>query len=250
MAVYFVGEKSVGELNYFLNDTLVALLQGISVTLQAFILVILDLLAALDGVLTAEFGLGGLKAALEVQYLAALGASLKIGAALGNPLEYLATLINAAMQLVAQFQALLAGGPGPINVALNAQLSAAGGLAAALKLQIAGIQAIIDLVLLVQKPVLEGKAEVELLLGDLASLTAQLQADLAVSGGIKIFRLEGPAATVAAELATAWAGGFNINAAAQVKTLLVVVETSVNATAFATLSSFLLTSDPAETSYP
>ena len=175
MAVYFVGEKSIGELNYFLNDTLVALLQGISVTLQAFILVILDLLAALDGVLTAEFGLGGLKAALEVQYLAALGASLKIGAALGNPLEYLATLINAAMQLVAQFQALLAGGPGPINVALNAQLSAAGGLAAALKLQIAGIQAIIDLVLLVQKPVLEGKAGTEGKDGSTAALVAFLR---------------------------------------------------------------------------
>lgn len=248
MAVTYIGSYSLGDINTMLSGTVLPELQNIVLYVGALLASVLVLLDGVSAVIKGAFGLEALKAALQVQLGVLSGAIGNFQLAIGDPLAYFTALLNGIADLIARLKALLASGP-DMTLSLKAQLSADIGLAASLKAQIAGIQALIEAQLALVGPVLAAKAQVDALLLAIGVTIADLIAALSATGGIHLFRLEGAAAAVAAELSTAWGANFGINATAQIKTIMVVVESSVNASAFATLGTLIKTSDSAETPF-
>ena len=146
------------------KGTLGTITPGAALALAA----IIPLLAQIDGLLGAEFGLGGLKGDLVAQYTAALNASVS----LSNPLLQMTLALKAAADLVASIQSALDAGlvPPAFQVNVTTQLE----LLAALQVKLGAINALIELALGIK--------------GDGLALAAQLQAALSV----------GPAAIYAA----------------------------------------------------
>lgn len=107
----------------------------------AALVAIAPLLAQIDALLGAQFGLGGLKADLAAQY----EASLSLTVSISNPLASMTAALEAAISLVAQIQAALAAGVimPAFSVSAVTQLE----LVAALQIKLGAINALIELAL-------------------------------------------------------------------------------------------------------
>jgi len=256
MAVYYVGSYSLGTINAALSTEVIPLLLQIEPLLLDVFAALDELLITFDLLINAEFGLGGLKLSLSLQLDAAISAAANISLAIGNPILYfqgvLSAMLSAVAALEAQIEAALSAGIGipPISASASAQLSASISLAASIKAQLLGIQLLIDLALEAKIPALEVKAQLELIIPTLQLLIGNLQANLNVTGGIHLYRLDGPAITVAAELQAAFAANLGINGSVNIKCLLVVVDVTANATAFNNLSAILKVDDTSEVVFP
>ena len=114
-------------------------LGGINVGASLAATAIVPLLAQLQAMLTASFGLGALKADLVAQFKASIGISV----AFGDPIAQLKMAIQASIQVVAGLQAALALGLPTISVQVSVSLQ----IAAVLQIKIGGINLLIDLTL-------------------------------------------------------------------------------------------------------
>jgi hypothetical protein len=100
---------------------------------------LIPVLAQLDAVLGAEFGLGSLKADLVAQYKAALDISIS----LTDPLGSLLAAFSATASALAELEAAIAAGIAPPS--LQVDLTAQADLLVALQLKLGGINALLEL---------------------------------------------------------------------------------------------------------
>lgn len=268
MSVKYVGSYNLGEINVMLGAEVLPLLLALdplfvdlNAMFEALLLALDKLLAQLDFVLTAEFGLAGLKIALSLQLNAALSISANLGLAIGAPVLYYKGVITSMLSIIVQLNAALAFGLPTVSASLSAEIAANLGLAAVIKAQLLGIQALIDASLLIKGPILALKtpsidlqAQLGVFLPQIQTLSALLQAALSASGGIHLYLLDGPAITVAGELQAAFAanlGGVSAFAAnGNIKAPLIAVDVQFNAAAFTALSQLIKVTDPGEVSFP
>lgn len=107
----------------------------------AALVAITPLLAQIDGLLGAQFGLGSLKADLVAQYQA----SVSLAVTISDPLASMKAVLEASIAVVSQIQAALAAGIAlpTFTVSAVTQLQ----LIAALQVKIGAINALIELAL-------------------------------------------------------------------------------------------------------
>jgi hypothetical protein len=110
--------------------------------------------AQLDALLA--LGLGPFQATLAAQFNAALAASASLSLSIGDP----TVALRLAIAAVAQLQAALAAALSlpPIQLSLNAELTAAASLAATLQVQLGGLQLLIRAALAIKIPAIQAAA--------------------------------------------------------------------------------------------
>lgn len=140
MALTDVGSYTLGEVN-------IGLAIGIGL--------MNPLLLQLDLFLTGQFGLGPFLAEVQVQFQAAIAATLQLSIGISNPLQALQALLAALVQLQASIAVALAFPLPIISIQASAQLSAIVSLTGALALKIGGIKALLSAGLAVKIPALK-----------------------------------------------------------------------------------------------
>lgn len=149
-------------------------LAEINIGAAAAIAGLLPLIAQLEAILGAQFGLGALKLDLVAQ----LQASLQVGLTVQDPTLRLQASLKAALRAVAEIQAALAAGITLPTINLSAKLS----LLAALQVRIGGINLLLQAALAIKLAALNlyGQAQAALTVGPVALYTAtnQTLADL------------------------------------------------------------------------
>ncbi len=123
------------------------------------------LMAQFTAMISGAFGLGLLQADLAAQLQAAIAASLSVS--IIDPIQQIQLAIQAAAQLIVQLQAQLQAG-----IVINANVTAVLKLIADLQIKLGGLNALLDLALNVQIPVID--------------FVAQIQAALTL-GGIQLY---------------------------------------------------------------
>jgi hypothetical protein len=142
-----------------------ATLGEINVAAKASLLALNPLLAQVDFALFGSLGIGALQANLQAQLQAALKASLDIGLNIGNPFAGFQLALAGIAALQAQITLALAGGIPTISIEATGQLSAMAALAAALEIQIGGLEALIQGALAVKIPAVSFAADLQASLG-------------------------------------------------------------------------------------
>lgn len=180
MALTPVGSYTLGEIN-------IGLAIGIGL--------MNPLLLQIDLFLTGQFGLGPFLADIQVQFNAAISATLQLSIGISNPLAALEALLRAFASLQASLAIALAFPLPTISIQASAQLSAIASLSAALSLKIGGIKALLAAGLAVKIPALQfvaqmaatlsaGPAHLLAFTGDsLATAGAQIQSQFAAGLG-------------------------------------------------------------------
>lgn len=113
------------------------------------------LLLQLDLFLTGQFGLGPFLADVQVQFNAAISATLQLSIGISNPLAALQALLLALVQVQASLSVALAFPLPIISIQASAQIAAIASLSAALALKIGGIKALLAGGLAVKIPALQ-----------------------------------------------------------------------------------------------
>ncbi len=139
MAVVDVGSYTLGEIN-------IGLAIGIGL--------MNPLLLQLDLFLTGQFGLGPFLADIQVQFAAAISATLQLSIGISDPLAALRALLAALVQLQASIAVALSFPLPIISIQASAQVAAVASLSASLALKIGGIQALLSAGLAVKIPAL------------------------------------------------------------------------------------------------
>lgn len=145
MAVATLGSYTLGQVN-------IGLAVGIGL--------MNPLLLQLDLFLTGQFGLGPFLADIQVQFNAAIAATLQLSIGISNPLAALEALLAAFAQLQASIAVALSFPLPVLSIQASAQLSAVAALGATLSLKIGGIKALISAGLAVKIPALQFVAQV------------------------------------------------------------------------------------------
>ncbi len=101
------------------------------------------LLLQLDLMLTGQFGLGPFLADIQVQFNAAISATLQLSIGLSDPLAALKALLMAFAQIQASISVALAFPLPILSVQASAQIAAIASLSASLSLKLAGIKALL-----------------------------------------------------------------------------------------------------------
>ena len=140
MALTDVGSYTLGEIN-------IGLAVGIGL--------MNPLLLQLDLFLTGQFGLGPFLAEVQVQFQAAISATLQLSIGISNPLQALQALLAALVQIQASIAVALAFPLPIVSIQASAQLSAIATLSGALALKIGGIKALLSAGLAVKIPALK-----------------------------------------------------------------------------------------------
>ena len=140
MAVVDVGSYTLGEVN-------IGLAVGIGL--------LNPLLLQLDLFLFGQFGLGPFLLDIQVQFQAAISATLQLSIGITDPLAALRALLAALIQLQASIAIALSFPLPMITIQAAAQLSAVASLAGSLSLKIGGIQALLAAGLAVKIPALQ-----------------------------------------------------------------------------------------------
>lgn len=116
------------------------------------------LLAAFDLMINGPFGLLTILGDLSLEVQAALDLQLNAALAVSDPLAQLEASLQAIVQLTAGLQAAISLGLPTLSIELNVDL----GLVAALELELGGLQALIDLALQVEIPLINFIADLVL----------------------------------------------------------------------------------------
>jgi len=134
-------------------------LGSINVSAQASLLALNPLLAQIDFALFGSLGLGALQANFQAQLSAALQASFDIGLNISNPFLGFQIALAGIAALQAQIALALSGAIPTISVEATGQISAMASLAAALAIQIGGLEALIQGSLAVKLPAVSFAAQ-------------------------------------------------------------------------------------------
>lgn len=118
------------------------------------------LLLQLDLMLTGQFGLGPFLADIQVQFNAAISATLQLSIGISDPLAALRALLQALVQVQASLAVALSFPLPIISIQASAQISAIASLSAALTLKIGGIKALLQAGLAVKIPALQFIAQI------------------------------------------------------------------------------------------
>lgn len=173
---------------------------------------LLPVLAQLDAVLGAEFGLGSLKADLVAQYKAALDINISFT----DPFGSLQIALAATLAAVAELEAAIAAGVTPPSLQID--ITAQADLLVALQLKLAGINALLELAAQIRLAGLNaaGQLKAALGVGPVALYAATGQSLSGVLGQIAVqdYSAEGfsPSDTVSVILIVSKAPGFQAGA--------------------------------------
>lgn len=113
------------------------------------------LLLQLDLMLTGQFGLGPFLADIQVQFNAAISATLQLSIGISNPFAALQALLQALIQVQASLAVALSFPLPIISIQASAQIAAIASLSAALTLKIGGIKALLAAGLAIKIPALQ-----------------------------------------------------------------------------------------------
>ena len=130
---------------------------GINIAAAGSVGLATGLISQLDLALFGSFGLGSLSSDLSLQFSAALDAEVQIGLQISDPVASLEALANLLASLTITLPS--------INLEANAALSANIASAAAIGLQLGGINALIEAALAVKTPAVDFFANIAAALG-------------------------------------------------------------------------------------